>query len=164
MVILEKADFLSVVIKSSQYNLLGLDVGEKTIGVSVYSSICPVAVPITVIRRINMAKDVIQISSIVKEKDVTGVVIGLPLDLSGRISLNAEQMCQRIARAIEGRFPEIPITFYDERFTSKLANTVLMETDMKRVRRNFYDNAMAATFILSGFMMTHTKREGSSSS
>ncbi len=131
--------------------LLGLDLGTKTIGLAVSDSAFTVASPLQTIRRTKFTADAEQLLQIIAEKNVGGIVLGLPRNMDGTEGPRA-QSTRAFAQNMTGK-TDLPIAFWDERLTSAEAERVLIDqADMTRKRRGEVIDKMAAAIILQNFM------------
>ena len=129
--------------------LLGLDVGSKTIGVAVSDSGLKVASSIKTIRRTSFTQDVERLGAIINERQVNGLVLGLPVSMDGSEG-PACQAIRQFASNINSKF-QIGIAFWDERLsTSAIERLLINEADLSRKRRSEVIDKMAATYILQG--------------
>ena len=129
--------------------LLGLDVGRKTIGVAVYVSDMMIATTVGTIRRSKFTKDVNDLDTIINERQVNGLVLGLPISMDG----NEGPACQSVRQFAVNldNILEIGITFWDERLsTSAVERLLTKEADLSRNRRSEIIDKMAAAYILQG--------------
>jgi putative holliday junction resolvase len=132
--------------------LIGLDIGTKTIGLALSDVTRTVASPLETIRRQKFTIDAMRLFQLVREHDVCGLVIGLPLNMDGSEGPRA-QSARSFARNLT-RLPEQPeglvTTFWDERLSTAAAERTLIEADLSRKRRAEIIDKMAATVILQG--------------
>jgi len=129
--------------------LLGLDVGRKTIGVAVSDSDMKIATTVGTIRRSKFTKDVNDLDTIINERQVNGLVLGLPISMDG----NEGPACQSVRQFAVNldNILEIGITFWDERLsTSAVERLLTKEADLSRNRRSEIIDKMAAAYILQG--------------
>jgi putative Holliday junction resolvase len=134
-----------------QARLIGLDLGTKTIGLAVSDSAFTVASPLQTIRRTKFTADANQLLEIITEKNVGGIVLGLPRNMDGTEGPRA-QSTRAFAQNMIGK-TNLPIAFWDERLTSAEAERVLIDqADMTRKRRGEVIDKMAAAIILQNFM------------
>lgn len=126
----------------------GLDLGTKTVGVSVSDALRSVATPLTTIRRTKFTQDAEALLKIVAERDLKGLVLGLPLNMDGSEGPRC-QSTRAFARNLE-KLTELPITFWDERLSTVAAERAMLEADMSRKRRAEVIDHVAAGFILQG--------------
>ena len=129
--------------------LLGLDVGRKTIGLAVSDSDMKIATTVGTIRRSKFTKDVKNLDAIITERQVNGLVLGLPISMDG----NEGPACQSVRQFAVNldNILEIGITFWDERLsTSAVERLLIKEADLSRNRRSKIIDKMAAAYILQG--------------
>jgi putative Holliday junction resolvase len=131
--------------------LLGLDLGEKTIGLAISDSALRVASPLETLRRRKFAKDAEALSRICAERRVGGLVIGLPINMDGSEGPRARSTRQFAANLAQISGLVLPIAFWDERLSSAAVERFLVaEADMTRRRRARVVDKMAAAYILQG--------------
>ncbi|PPR13486.1 MAG: putative pre-16S rRNA nuclease [Alphaproteobacteria bacterium MarineAlpha12_Bin1] len=139
---------------SSSQRLLGLDLGSKTIGISLSDSQHVVASPITTIKRSKFRSDANIIIQLILENDIGGLVIGLPKNMDGTEGPRCQSTRQFAKSFLE--IHELPITFWDERLTTAEVERILIqEADMSRKRRGKIIDKMAAGVILQSFLNYH---------
>ena len=129
--------------------LLGLDVGRKTIGLAVSDSDMKIATTVGTIRRRKFTKDVKNLDAIITERQVNGLVLGLPISMDG----NEGPACQSVRQFAVNldNILKIGITFWDERLsTSAVERLLIKEADLSRNRRSEIIDKMAAAYILQG--------------
>ena len=129
--------------------LLGLYVGRKTIGLAVSDSDMKIATTVGTIRRSKFTKDVKNLDAIITERQVNGLVLGLPISMDG----NEGPACQSVRQFAVNldNILEIGITFWDERLsTSAVERLLTKEADLSRNRRSKIIDKMAAAYILQG--------------
>jgi len=129
--------------------VVGLDLGEKTIGVAVSDIGLSVATPLELIRKTKFTGDAGALFKLMDGRGAAGVVIGLPVNMDG----TEGPRCQS-ARAFGRnllRLRELPIAFWDERMSSMAVNRMLIEeADVTRARRAELVDKAAAAWILQG--------------
>ncbi|SNT68884.1 Holliday junction resolvase RuvX [Paracoccus seriniphilus] len=126
----------------------GLDLGTKTIGVAISDNMRQVASPITVIRRKKFTLDAAELLKIVAERNLAGIVLGLPRNMDGSEGPRA-QSTRAFARNLSG-LTALPISFWDERLSTVAAERALLEADTSRRRRAEVIDQVAAGYILQG--------------
>ena len=135
---------------------IGLDVGDKTIGVAVSDGLDITAQGVMTIERIGIKKDTGKVLDLIKEYDCDTVVIGLPLKLDGSDSPQTEKVRefrQKLENKLKGSgMNDIKVDFYDERLTTVMAEKVLIEADMRRNKRKEIIDRQAAIIILQGYL------------
>ena len=138
--------------------LMGLDIGDKTVGIAVSDPLFISAQGITTLERVGIRKDTTKILEMAKEYEVGTIVSGLPLMLSGEDSPQTQkvrdfvEMLQNKARSTGLK---LQFEFQDERFTTKIAEDVLIQADMSRAKRKTIIDRQAAVIILQSYMDAH---------
>ena len=130
--------------------LIGLDLGEKTIGVAVTDSFLSVATPLETVRRKKFTQDAARLSEIIADRQIGGLVLGLPRNMDGSEGPRC-QSTRAFARNLD-RLSDIPITFWDERLSTVAAEKALLEADTTRKRRAEVIDHVAAGYILQGVL------------
>ena len=128
--------------------IVGLDLGEKTIGVALSDSLLSVATPLSTIRRKKFGIDASALESILAERDVAGLVLGLPRNMDGSEGPRC-QSTRAFARNFAARWHGL-VTFWDERLSTVAAERALLEADTTRKRRSEVIDHVAAAYILQG--------------
>ena len=129
--------------------LLGLDLGEKTIGLALSDTLLTVATPMETLARGKFGADAAKIEKIVADQGVGGLVIGLPLNMDGSDGPSA-QSARAFARNFAARAPALPILLWDERLSTAAVTRTLLDADASRRRRGEVVDKMAAAYILQG--------------
>lgn len=135
---------------------LGLDVGDKTIGVAVSDELDITAQGVTTIDRVGIRKDAGKVMDYVREYDCDTVVMGLPINLDGSDSVQTEKV-REFRTMLENKMrssgmADVKVEWQDERFTTVIAERVLMEANMKRKSRKEVVDKQAAIIILQSYM------------
>ena len=140
--------------------LIGLDLGEKTIGVAVTDRFLSVATPLETVRRKKFGVDAARLLEIIAEREIGGLVLGLPRNMDGTEGPRC-QSTRAFARNFE-RLAPMPITFWDERLSTVAAERALLEADTTRKRRAEVIDHVAAGYILQGVLdrLAVLRREG----
>jgi putative Holliday junction resolvase len=125
-------------------------VGSKTIGMAVSDPLGITAQGLETIRRQNKRLDFGHLERVIREYQVTEIVVGYPLRMSGAEGVQAEKM-QVFAEELRRRF-QLPVHLWDERLTSAQANRLLRETEISIKRRGEAVDRMAAVLILQNWM------------
>jgi putative Holliday junction resolvase len=128
--------------------IVGLDYGDKTIGLAISDLRRSVATPTEIIRREKFTLDAAKLMQIVSARDIRGFVLGLPLNMDGSAGPRV-QSTQAFARNL-ARLTDLPIAFWDERLSTVAAERALLEADASRKRRKEVIDAVAAGYILQG--------------
>lgn len=136
---------------------LGLDLGSKRIGVALCDPDERVATPLTVVERSkSRAQDHANIAKLIAEYEVQAVVVGLPLNMSGKVTAAAQSATEETEqlRLALG----IPVHVYDERLTTVTADRSLMELEMKADARRRVVDKVAAAVMLQAYL-DHRRHE-----
>jgi putative Holliday junction resolvase len=128
--------------------LLGLDLGEKTIGLALSDRLLTVATPMQTLKRGKFAADAARLDIIISEQQVGGLVVGLPLNLDGSDGPSA-QSARAFARNWAGHSP-VSLILWDERLSTLAVTRTLLDADTSRKRRGEVVDKMAAAYILQG--------------
>lgn len=127
--------------------LAGLDVGTKTIGIAICDAAWTIATPAETIRRTRFGKDLDRLQRLVAERDVKGLVVGLPLSLDGGDTPRTQSV-RAFARNLAPL--GLPTLLWDERWSTQAVTRALIEADASRARRAELVDKMAAAYILQG--------------
>ena len=129
--------------------LIGLDIGEKTIGVAISDLTRFIASPLSLIRKTRFTDDANSLFKLMAERGAVGLVIGLPVNMDGTEGVRC-QSNRAFARNLL-RLRNIPIAFWDERLSTVAVNKLLIgEADLTRAKRAEVVDRAAAAFILQG--------------
>ena len=139
--------------------LIGLDLGERTIGVALSDRTRSVATPVETIRRKKFTTDAERLLQILTDREVGGLILGLPRNMDGSEGPRC-QSTRAFARNLS-RLTDLPIGFWDERLSTVAAERALLEADTSRRRRAEVIDHVAASYILQGALdrMGHMRRE-----
>lgn len=128
--------------------LLGLDVGTKTIGIAVSDSALAVATPLTVLKRGRIAADAEAIRKLAAERRIGGIVVGLPIGLDGKEGPRSQSVRQFARNLLQQ--VDLPLAFWDERFSTLGAGRALEGAELSHRRRGEVIDKLAAAYILQG--------------
>ncbi len=137
--------------------ILGLDVGDRTVGVAVSDPLGIIATGVTTIDRVGIRKDTGRVIDYIREYDCSTVVIGLPLNLDDTDSIQTEKV--RAFRSMlenklksSGPLSKVRIEWQDERYSTAEAEEVLIEANMSREDRKKIIDRQAAIVILQRYL------------
>jgi len=133
--------------------LLGLDPGKVVIGVAISDPNWRVASPLTGIEHTKFTADAAALARIVKERNIGGLIIGLPKNMDGSEGPSAQSARTFASNLLKpGILPveALPIAFWDERLSTAAITRFLIEDDMTRKRRDEVVDKAAAAYILQG--------------
>lgn len=130
--------------------VLGLDVGDKTIGVAVSDPLGITAQGLTTIQRVSNKKDYLAIEELINEFKTKTIVVGLPKNMNNTIGHQSEKVI-KFAEKIKNKFT-VEIIYIDERMTTISAERILIEGNVRRENRKKYIDKVAATYILQTYL------------
>jgi len=130
--------------------VLGLDVGEKRIGVAVSDPLGIIAQGVTVITRRDLQSDLNDIAKIISEYGADSVVVGMPINMDGTKGKSARKVAEFV-EALKGRI-SISVSVYDERLSTKESERFLISADVSRKKRRQVIDKMAAQLILESYL------------
>ncbi|WP_142414500.1 Holliday junction resolvase RuvX [Hathewaya massiliensis] len=135
--------------------ILGLDIGDRTIGVSISDPLGFTAQGITTIRRRNEEYDLEELKKICKEYSVEKIVSGLPKNMNGTIGPQGDKV-REFAEKIRENL-NLEVIYWDERLTTVAANRAMLEADLSRKKRKKIVDKIASTYILQGYLDSKQK-------
>jgi putative Holliday junction resolvase len=138
-------------------NALGLDFGERRIGVAASDPLGVTAQPITVIERSSLSEDIARIREIATGRGTDRIVVGLPLNMDGSVGPQARR-AKRFAGRLE-RELEIRVELWDERLSTVEAERSLIAAEKRRAARRGLRDAVAAALFLQSYLEAR-RREG----
>lgn len=134
--------------------ILGLDYGDKTVGVAVSDPFGWTAQGVEIIKR-NSENEYKQslgrLAELIKEYEVDTIVLGYPLNLDGSVSERCKKT-EAYKERIERRFTGVPVILWDERLSTVAATNFLMEAGLNNGQRKGVIDKMAAVYILQGYL------------
>ena len=135
---------------SNRGPILGVDLGEKRIGLAVSDADASIAFPVGFIASRDRPKDLAALCAVVEERGIVRIVVGLPIHLDGRASPGS-QAARSFADAL-AEATGLPVDLLDERWTSQAAELALSESKGGRKRRREAVDAVAATLLLRVYL------------
>jgi putative pre-16S rRNA nuclease len=133
--------------------LLGLDVGDKTLGVAVSDELGWTAQGLTVRQRTSLAADLAYVRELCASYEIAAIVVGLPKNMNGSLGPQAQKTLAFMDRLRQAC--GLTVTAWDERLTSQAAERALLETNTSRRRRKAVRDRVAAQFILQSYLEWH---------
>ena len=130
---------------------MSLDVGTKTIGIATSDLMWMIANGVETIRRTSVERDFTRIGELIKEHEVSTLVVGYPKNMNGSIGERA-QICEAFAEELRNRFPACKVVLWDERLTTVSAHNAMIEGNVRREDRSKVVDKVAAVFILQGYL------------
>jgi putative Holliday junction resolvase len=130
--------------------LLGLDVGDKTIGVALSDETATLATGLETIRRTALQRDLRELAGLAQDREVKTVVVGLPRSLNGSEGPQARKV-MAFVEALKAAV-KVPVVTWDERFSTVAAENALIEGGVSRERRKELVDKVAAVLILQNYL------------
>jgi len=150
MIYTDLNDFLSASTSNKLWSFLSIDVGKKKIGVAHSSSSVNVVLPISLLTHRTQPLQIDAIYNIVLERKITGIIIGLPIEMSGNHGPQVKSVtdfAHRLSKKVT-----TPIYLSDERMTTAFANRLLSLNNVSRKKRNDIDDQLSAAIILENLL------------
>ncbi len=138
--------------------IMGLDFGEKNIGVALSDPLGLTARGLMTLRRESIKKDLLALYALVEEHQVERVVLGFPRNMDGSRGPAALQ-AEAFARRLKGRL-QVPVDLWDERLSTAAAERALLEGDVSRRRRGRVIDQVAAALILQNYLDARNAEAG----
>ncbi len=150
--------------KDKKMRAISLDVGDKTIGVALSDPLGITANGLMTIERVGIRKDADKVLDLVREHECSVIVMGLPLNLNGSDSVQTQKV-RDFRTMLENKMKStgmkgIGVVFQDERFTTRIAENVLIEADVSRARRKKVIDKQAAVLILQSYLDSAARISG----
>ncbi|SDW65483.1 putative holliday junction resolvase [Marininema mesophilum] len=130
--------------------IMGIDVGEKRVGISVSDLMGWTAQGLETVSRTEDDGWLRRIGELIREYEVESIVVGLPRNMDGSIG-DKGKACEVIAEDLKQRF-SLPVKLWDERLSTMAVQRTLIEADMSRKKRRKVVDKMAASWILQGYL------------
>ena len=130
--------------------IMALDVGSRTIGIACSDALLMTAQGIETIRRTSLENDFNRLRELISEYEVHELVVGMPKNMNGTKGARAEkteEFVEKMKAVID-----LPVTFWDERLSTVMAERQLIAADVSRKKRNGVIDKMAAVVILQGYL------------
>lgn len=131
--------------------LLGLDVGDRTIGVAASDALLFTAQGVETIRRKSLEKDFARLKELMDQYETDTLVVGYPKNMNGTEGPRCE-FVRDFAEKLKNEIPAVKIIFWDERLSTVAAAKSLISADVSRAKRKQVIDKMAAVFILQGYL------------
>jgi RNAse H-fold protein YqgF len=135
---------------------MGLDYGDRNIGVAVSDAFGWTAQGLETVQKRRDGGELDRIAELVKEHEVTEIVVGLPKNMNNTIGPRGE-ISMAFAEQLQQTL-NLPVHLWDERLTTVSAERTLLEADVSRKKRKLVIDKMAATLILQNYLDSKTKR------
>ncbi|MDO4778648.1 MAG: Holliday junction resolvase RuvX [Tissierellia bacterium] len=129
---------------------IGLDIGTKTIGISISDPLLMFANGLKTVKRTNSKDDINEIVRVIKENSVTKIIVGMPYNMNKTIGPSAQRVMSFVD--LLKKETDIEIEYVDERLSTVSAERVLIESKVRREKRKEHVDKIAATFILQSYL------------
>ena len=129
---------------------IGLDVGDRTIGIAISDPFLLTAQSLMTIKRKSKIEDIEIINDIIKEKEVSKIIVGLPKNMNNTIGPQAKKV-KTFVKELR-KHTDLDIEYVDERLTTVSATRVLIEQNVSRKKRKDVIDSVAATYILQTYL------------
>lgn len=129
---------------------MGIDPGEKRIGVAISDPLGITAQGLPTISVTSIGEAIQKIGETVRRLEVVRMIIGLPLNMDGSEGEQA-QKSRKLGRRLEADL-RLPVIYWDERLTSRMAEAAMLEGDLSRTRRKEVSDRLAAQLILQNYL------------
>lgn len=131
---------------------LGIDLGSKTVGLAISDTTLTIAFSLKTIffKDEDYLSTIDEIKNIIKEYDIQKIILGLPKNMNNTLGERAE-ITTKYKRILEEN-TNIPVIFFDERLTSVISNSILIEADISRKKRKKKVDSIAAQIILQDYL------------
>ena len=136
--------------------IMGLDYGDRNIGVAVSDAFRWTAQGLGVVHKRRDDSELDELATLVREHEVSEIVVGLPKNMNGTIGPRGE-ICIAFAQSLREQL-NLPVHLWDERLTTVSAERTLLEADISRKKRKQVVDKMAAALILQNYLDSKTKR------
>jgi putative holliday junction resolvase len=130
--------------------ILGLDVGTKNIGVAVSDELLLTAQGRQTIRCKDLKSDLAAIAAVIRDENITEVIVGLPLNMNGSQGAKTKEVAAFIGEL--SKAVTVPIKTWDERLTTAQVERVMLEADISRAKRKANADRLAAQVILQSYL------------
>ena len=143
----------TTVVSCNFMRIMGLDVGDRNIGVAISDSLMLTAQGRPTLRRTSLQADLQYLQAVAEENEVSKVVVGKPLHMNGQESPQSKKVA-RFATKLSKTL-SLPVILWDERLTSFAAEQHLEEAGLKWRERKKHVDKVAAMFILQDYLDNH---------
>ena len=131
---------------------LGIDLGNRTVGMAISDAMGIIASPIGTerISEQNLDEALIAVKKIIEERGVEAIALGFPKNMNGTVGPQGEY-CLRFKEILE-KETGLVVTMIDERLTTRQADAIMLEADISRAKRKKNVDKLAATIILQTYL------------
>jgi putative Holliday junction resolvase len=136
--------------KETQARLLGIDLGDKTVGMSLSDTTWSIASPYQTLKRQSDQQALSQLQTIIKESKVTAIVMGYPLNMNGSAGPQSQKVMKFAEKLLAVQ--DISLLLWDERLSTKAVTRTMISADISRQKQKQAVDKLAASFILQGVL------------
>ncbi len=136
--------------------ILGVDPGEKNIGIAISDPTGTIAIPLTVLRHVSRLVDAGLIAGLAREHGAIKIVVGQPLDSNGKVGPQARKT-GRLAEAIQSQ-TDVPVLLWDESGSTQTAREARIQMKVPRKNRKGHLDQVAAVVILQSYLDNHANQ------
>ena len=133
---------------AAEARLMGLDLGAKTVGIAVSDPTRTIATARTTLRRTKLSRDIEALRGLIADEGIGGIVVGLPINMDGSEGPRAQSV-RDVTAHLAAAF-DVPVAFWDERWSTVAAERPLLAADLSRRKRARVVDRVAAAYILQG--------------
>lgn len=137
--------------------IMGLDVGDKTVGVAISDALMLTAQGIETVRRQSWEVDLKRLNELIEEYSIDKIVVGLPRNMNGTEGERCD-VVRDFAEHLKEVVSTPEIIFWDERLSTVAAEKYLVAADVSRAKRRKIIDKMAAVFILQGYLDSNPQK------
>lgn len=139
---------------SNMARYLGVDYGERRVGLAVSDELGLMAMPLEILQVQGLKQVIRDVLRLCREKQVAGIVVGLPLNMDGSRG-SAVEAVERFVGELR-RETGLSVSMWDERMSSRQVERMLIDSDVSRSRRKGLVDKLAAQVILQSYLDAHT--------
>ena len=144
-------DTMNMIATGGTKRIMGLDVGDRTVGIAVSDALMMTAQGVTTMRRMTMEKDLATLKGLIDEYETNTLVFGWPKNMNGTEGERCE-IVKSFSDEVKKIAPNAKMIFWDERLSTVAAAKSLIAADVSRRKRKKVIDKMAAVFILQGYL------------
>ncbi|WP_207216307.1 Holliday junction resolvase RuvX [Candidatus Finniella inopinata] len=136
--------------KKPLMRLLGIDLGDKTVGLSLSDTTWTIASPYQTLARSSDQKAIDDLKKVIQEFSIMAIVMGYPLNMNGSAGPQSQKVVQFSEKLLTNH--KIPLLLWDERLSTAAVTRTLITADVSRKKQKKAVDKLAATFILQGVL------------
>ena len=129
--------------------IVGLDIGDKTVGIAVSDRRIKIASGIVTVQRNGSVRDFNKVKESVNRYNVGAIVFGWPVQMNGQVGPQCEKILEFVEE-LKDYFPNVPFSYWDERLSTCAVTNVLLQADLSRKKRKKIVDKSASIYILQG--------------